>query len=495
MAPSSILLKGGTVLFHESDDAVTPLHETDILIEGDTIKQVGAKLNAAADTKVIDCKNKIISPGFVDGHHHLWQTQLKGRHADQTLLDYFPDGNFAHYSFTADDMYWGQLGGCLEVLDAGTTFVVDHNHGVPTADHASQSLNATIDSGLRSVYCWCYTLRIAEWDKSKFVPEQDIITDWGTKQLEDFMSKQPLGQNATVHIGLGFDFFFLPKEIVVGIFKHVRQAGAKLITTHVARSAVLGGKSSIIMMKDYGILGPDVLISHGNNLTEEEYQIIKDFGCYICSTPSTEAQMAMGWPVAFDTLADGSNSNACLGADCHTGDSPYMPDQMKLLLQLTRQRHNQALLDQGKYPKKLAGTVEQAFNMGTINGARAVGMQDKTGSIAAGKLADLIVFDTASPTMTCAKAFGAVTAVVRHSSPRDVETVIVGGRIVKENGKLVDVRVRSSRGPQQQLSWAEVATKLNESQARILERLDKIDSGKGKEVFMQMSHMDEKAFV
>jgi cytosine/adenosine deaminase-related metal-dependent hydrolase len=71
---------------------------------------------------------KIISPGFVDTHHHLWQTQLKGRHANELLLEYMASGNLQSSNYTREDLYWGQLGGCLEAINAGTTTVVDHSH-------------------------------------------------------------------------------------------------------------------------------------------------------------------------------------------------------------------------------------------------------------------------------------------------------------------------------------------------------------------------------
>lgn len=89
---SSLLLKGGIALIHDEHDHVRPT-VTDILISGNRIVKIEPAIKADATTKVIDCANKIVSPGFVDTHHHVWQTQLKGRHADDTLLEYVPKGN------------------------------------------------------------------------------------------------------------------------------------------------------------------------------------------------------------------------------------------------------------------------------------------------------------------------------------------------------------------------------------------------------------------
>jgi cytosine/adenosine deaminase-related metal-dependent hydrolase len=91
---SSILLRGGTILSHDENDHVIPLVDTDVLISNDVIAKIGPNLAIPLDqdVEVIDCKGKIISPGFIDTHHHLWQTQLKGRHAEHGLVEYMVKG-------------------------------------------------------------------------------------------------------------------------------------------------------------------------------------------------------------------------------------------------------------------------------------------------------------------------------------------------------------------------------------------------------------------
>lgn len=121
-----LLLKNGTALIHGQHDHVKAI-QTDILIEGNKIVEVESHISSD-DAEIIDCMDKIISPGFVDTHHHVWQTQLKGRHANHTLLQYFAPGNFTSSLFSPADMFWGQLGGCLEMIDCGTTTVVDFAH-------------------------------------------------------------------------------------------------------------------------------------------------------------------------------------------------------------------------------------------------------------------------------------------------------------------------------------------------------------------------------
>jgi hypothetical protein len=91
MSSSGILLKNGIALIHDAKNHVVPT-KTDILIENGKITKLALDITAPAGTRVIDCTDKVISPGFIDTHHHGWQTQLKGRHANEQLMEYMITG-------------------------------------------------------------------------------------------------------------------------------------------------------------------------------------------------------------------------------------------------------------------------------------------------------------------------------------------------------------------------------------------------------------------
>jgi hypothetical protein len=93
MASKSIILKNGTFLLHDNDNRVTPT-VTSLLIQNGKIVTIAHDIEPSKDAEIIDCTDKLISPGFVDTHHHGWQTQLKGRHANEQLLDYMVTGKF-----------------------------------------------------------------------------------------------------------------------------------------------------------------------------------------------------------------------------------------------------------------------------------------------------------------------------------------------------------------------------------------------------------------
>jgi cytosine/adenosine deaminase-related metal-dependent hydrolase len=168
---------------------------------------------------------------------------------------------------------------------------------------------------------------------------------------------------------------------------------------------------------------------------------------------------------------------------------------MRLALQLARHSTNQPLLDAGKFPANLKGSTEQVFNLGTVQGARAVHM-DQTGSLAEGKLADIVIFDASSPSMICAAEQDPVVAVVRHSSIRDIETVIIDGIVRKEAGRLLPIKAKSeiALGGEKQLAWKDVAQNLVSSRERIQSKIDKLDIEAGRKMLIGRWHIDPKVF-
>ncbi|KAH8812267.1 hypothetical protein F5884DRAFT_784915 [Xylogone sp. PMI_703] len=464
MASSSILLQNATIIVPsgQGDDRVVPLRGHSLLIEGKTISCITPHIEPpSSSTEVIDCTGKIISPGFIDTHHHVWQTQLKGRHGDHSLLAYIPAGNMQSYNYTTDDIFWGELGGCLEAINAGTTTIVDHAHMNYSPEHNSNAISATASSGIRSIFCYTPTARVKSW-KPSVTFEESLLPDWVMKQLEELSKASPFG-DGRVHLGLAFDAVYLPKELVVDLFERCRRAGIKLITSHYARGAVLGSFSIVDAIDAYGLLNSDILISHASNLSSSDAAKLTKAGASISSTPDTELQMGLGYPVCFQ---DDVKAISSLGIDCHSNNSADIVGQMRLSLQAERGRRNEALIQQGKAAKQLDISVQDAFRLGTIQGARAIKMQNEIGSLEEGKRADIVIFDALSPGLICAAEEDPVAAIVLHSSVADIEAVIVDGQFRKRGGSLLPVTVENRQG---KVEWRDVATELLKSRQKIQE--------------------------
>ncbi|KAI7763396.1 hypothetical protein LZL87_010461 [Fusarium oxysporum] len=490
-----LLLQNGTVLQHDAQDNVIALKNTDILIEDDRIIEIGHDIEPQ-NASIIDCDGKIIAPGFINAHHHVWQSQLKGRLGDSTMLDYMLEANLQSFNFTPDDIFWGQLAGCLEALDAGTTCVVDNAHGASSPEHGPAALSATLASGIRSIFCHgVMPLRAAEWTESSFELDRSPQPDWLLPQMDYLAAKAPFGDDKRVRLGFFFDSYFLPENVISETLSRVKEAGVKLITSHYRHWPVSKGQSRVPeQLHACGLLGPDILLTHGNGTTPEQASLLTEAGTYIISTPDAEIFMASGAdPVAFRE----DLPLTCLGADCHSCGPVSMMHQMQIALASDRGSQNSKTFAEGRYPNKMRATVQQAFNLATIKAARAISMDKDIGSIAVGKLADLVVFDTTSPSVSCAAEHDTLTAVVRHAGVREVETVIVGGKIRKHNGSLQNVHLAQGReagfdlkheavDSKDGLLWKEVAKELSRSRNEIQGRINKVNKELAKEKLIGM---------
>ncbi|KAJ8075968.1 hypothetical protein PM082_021600 [Marasmius tenuissimus] len=473
----TLLLKNGTVLVHDDNDKVIPT-EADILVEGNVIARVAPGISPPSGAEVIDCTNKIISPGFVDVHQHVWQTLNKGIHGDHTLLGYMAPGNMTSNIHTREDLFWGQLGGCLNLLNAGTTTVVDHAHLNVFSGASETAVLATASSGIRSFFCYTPTTVVKSWNPLDIVP--NVLEPWVLSDLSSLIQKAPFNSNGRVQLGLGFDSWFLPEDVAAPLFDIARQGGIKVLTAHSIEGAISFLKDIPGIVHRRGLLGnaPDkfrLVISHGNGISQDQADFCVKHNVYVVSTPSTELQMGHGRPVCFD---DNIRAKSCLGGDCHSNGGHSIPGEMRLGLQAERGMRNQNIIDHDKAIKSVHRTVEQAFNLGTIQGARAVGMEDKIGSIKAGKLADLVVFDAASPAMICAAQNKPVTAVVLFSTPGDVETVIVDGVVRKSEGKLRPTQLEAGASAitqKQTLEWRDIGKHILERQASYRDRHRGVD--------------------
>ncbi|PLB45058.1 amidohydrolase [Aspergillus steynii IBT 23096] len=481
MSPTadSILLRNGTILQHEGQE-VRSLKECDLLIEGDKITGIGQNLAPPTGCKEVDCTSKIISPGFINGHHHLWQSQLKGRHGDQGFMEYMASGNLQSYNYRPDDIFWGQLGGCLQSIDGGVTTVVDHAHMTYSPQHATEAIRASASSGIRSVFCYTLIRRIREWS-STVEFEEEFLPEWWLQTLESLAGAAPVG-NGRVTLGLAVDPG-VPVDILARLWEKAQALGLKLVTMHYVAGLM---KNAVQLLSENNQLTSNVLISHGNGISTEDAQTLINHDIFICSTPETEMQMGLGNPVAF---RHDLKSHTCIGTDCHANNSADILTQMRLGLQHTRAVSNDEAFRKGEYPS-VDITLEQAFNLGTIQGAKAIRMEDQIGSLVVGKKADILIFDASSPSMVCAAEENPLAAVMLHASVRDIETVIVDGKVVKERGVLKPVEIQRTLDTADTtlLDWSEVSQQLLQSRERVLERAEGQDVSAGMAALMGGSH-------
>ncbi|KAJ9144233.1 Amidohydrolase family protein [Pleurostoma richardsiae] len=495
------LLRGGTLLVHDDESHVQPTC-ADLLIVGNTIARIQKNIlleeEDAAKTTIIDCRGKIICPGFISTHHHLYQTPMKGQHANHTLLEYFPTGNFTASLYSLADAFWGELGGALEAIDAGTTTVVDHSSLNLSPEYPKTTLRALASSGLRAIYAYCSPRIVQSWSPLKWT--DDYSSDWVLDSFNSLAKDEPIA-SGRVRLGFAVDNLYLPAEEISALYARIRSAGAKVITSHAVGGLSFGNPPSAVqILAQHGLLGPDILLSHANFPKDGDAELLRTAGAWVSSTPNTELQMGMP-PVA---LQAGFSSQASLGVDCHSWGSGFIPGQMRLLLQWARCQRAEDLAAAGEWSRHVGFGVEEVFNLGTVGGARAVGMSDEIGRIQEGFKADLVVFGTQSPGMLVAAVESPVAAVVLHSNERDVEMVIVDGVVRKQEGHLIDVVTAPpvGGGPTglgveegERITWDDVAGEVLSSRERLKQKMLGIDWDAAEEVTLDRFHYNRKSMV
>ncbi|MBL4895072.1 MAG: amidohydrolase family protein, partial [Emcibacter sp.] len=186
-------------------------------------------------------------------------------------------------------------------------------------------------------------------------------------------------------------------------------------------------------LRKMGLLGPDMVLVHMNFTDPDEWQMVADYGAAVSFTPDTELQMGMSWPSTVVARQYGITQG--YGADITSNNSGDMFMPLRFALQVARcqmnEKHNGNLYD------GVPITCKEALAWGTIDGAKALGLDHMVGSLTPGKQADIVMLRTNTLSMTGWDRSNAAGTVLLQASVQDVDTVMVAGNIVKRNGRLL----------------------------------------------------------
>lgn len=467
----SILIKNGFVLIFDSHKKAS-FPQLDVLIVGQTIIEVQHAITAEPNMKIIDANGCIVSPGFIDGHRHLYQSHMRGLVADHTHLQYC--GHFLLgkliYS-TPEDFYLAQLGAATEAIHCGVTTVLDHSHGQLSYEHAKQCIRADIDSGIRTIYCYTPKAMPEKLDPLTF-PDFESLHRQQLDQFRQLAQESPLGgagNDGRVTLGLGYDGVHKwPLQETVELFEFARKRNMQ-ITFHDVPTHGIGVLKFLLK---HDLLSDTIVLSHCNGRSDEDLQEAKRFGAGIICTPESEMQMTHGWPEAFRAMRGGCRTG--LGVDSSIICSGDLFSAMRLCLQTQRAIDNTEILAAGKECTTLQATVDHVLYMATLGGAEAIHQESDIGSIEVGKRADIVIVRTDSPSMVGSIDFAAL--LVLHASPTDVTTVIINGEAVKEDGELLKV------------NWMRLKDSLTQSRQELEQRSRGIGWNKNTEEVIEFMH-------
>lgn len=414
---SRIRITGATIVSMEPGIGVIP--EGDILIDEGRLVAVGKGGSDWAVTS-IDGRGMIAIPGFVNAHLHLWQTALRGIAADWTLDQYFSRiiGQVVRL-YTPRDAYIGNLCGALDQIDGGVTTLFDWCHIANSPEHADAAVDGLIDSGIRAVFGYGTPM----WLFGTKEPHPADATRMRHKRLTS--------DDARVTMALairGTDFAPGTAEADIRL---ARSLGLHA-SFHVA-CAKHGPRPQLLTdLAGQRLLGSDVNLVHANFLQPSEIRAAADAGASIAITPEVEMQMGLGLPPTGAARAAGMRIG--LGTDVVTGVGTDMFTQMRFLLQTHRALTNKESHDHERMPDHLDMMATDALHIATLGGARCYGLENRTGSLCPGKAADVVLIRRSDINLAATR--DPIAAVVLHAGTQNVDTVIVGGNILKRNGRL-----------------------------------------------------------
>ena len=394
----------------------------DVLVEDDRVATAGRDLSV--DAEVVDCRDRIVLPGLVDTHRHLWQSALRGIAADWTLGQYFARmrGRLGG-RFRPEDTYAGTLLGAVEALDAGVTTVVDWSHNLNGPEHADAGWQALVDAGGRAVFAYGAS------------NDQALARDGSPHTGDVRRLRDGVGSDDGARVTLGMAVRgpeFSTIEAATADWALARDLGVP-VTVHVG-GGLRGGGGHVAELARRGLLGPDTTYVHCNLLADAELDAIAEAGGRASVAPEVEANMGHGPAATTRLRARGIPTG--LSVDVCTNVGGDLFGAMRTALALARGAAHETALAAGETLDRVSMTAAEVLAMATIEGARALGLDARIGSLEPGKQADVLVLRADGPNL--APLSDPVAATVLAAGVRDVEAVLVAGRWVKRGGRFVE---------------------------------------------------------
>ena len=364
----------------------------------------------------IDGAGMIVMPGLVETHWHMWNTIFRSFAGDRPEEGYFPTVARFGAQMTPDDIFQSTRLSAAEAINSGMTFVHSWCHNVRSTAHAEADIGALAEIGIRARHSCGWPQGLPDTQSADQAPIESLARDWKKWSNEGLIT-----------LGMAWRGQFragpIRPEVYQPEFDNARKLGLP-ITVHVASARK--APNQIEPLYKARLMGKDVQLIHTLSANAAELDMIKETGCSVSVSPGSELRIGYGYPQISEMLARGIPLGMSVDTSALTGSSNLFG-----VLKLARDSEN------AKAESEFKMTARNALELGTIEGARSMGLDDKIGSLAPGKRADLIAI---SPnTLNMAVVTDPAHLVLEATAPENVDTVVVDGRILKARGKLVAV--------------------------------------------------------
>jgi cytosine/adenosine deaminase-related metal-dependent hydrolase len=394
------------------DSALGDITGGSVHVKDGAIVAVGK--DVAGGGQRIDATGMIVMPGLVETHWHMWNTLYRSFAGDTPPEGYFPTVARFGQQMQPDDIFQSTRLSAAEAINSGMTFVHSWCHNVRSTAHAEADIRALSEVGIRARHSCGWPQGLPDTQSADQGPIESLAKNWKAWSNEGLIT-----------LGMGWRGQFragpIKPEVYQPEFDNARKLGLP-ITVHVASARKAVGQ--ITLLYNAKLMGKDVQLIHTLSASDAELDMIKESGSPVSCSPGSELRIGYGYPQTSEMLAKGIPVGISIDTSALTGSSNLFG-----VLKLARDCENANAQSEFKM------TARKALELGTIGGARSMGMDDVIGSLKPGKRADLIAI---SPN---ALDMGVVTdpthLVLEATGPENIDTVVVDGRILKRNGKLV----------------------------------------------------------
>jgi cytosine/adenosine deaminase-related metal-dependent hydrolase len=409
------------------------ISEGAILINDGVIEQVGKSTEVKPQRRAefeIDARGKLVLPGLIDIHVHLAQALIRGCADDTSLIDWLQkfvwplQGNF-----DAEDGKASAELCMLEMIESGTTsFLESLLHSRYGFDGIAEAVER---SGMRGILSKT-VMGLPGYGSEKSIMHPGMIEDAETclREVETYFKRWNGKANDRIKVWYGArslggctpelyaQIARDAKRLRTGVTMHLSE-----VQEDVRYTKKEFGKMPAEFMDEVGLVGANVVFAHGVWLTEKEWPILAKKGANVAHCPSSNMKLSSGIAKVPEMVSAGVN----VGLGCDGGPSNNSYDMI-------REMKTASLLQKVRTMDPLTMSAETVLEMATINGAKALSLQDRIGSVEPGKRADVIIVTMQKPHLT--PTFNPVSHIAYAALGSDVETTIIDGRIVMDNRRV-----------------------------------------------------------
>lgn len=408
-----LLITGADILQLEgAAAAVLPRHA--LAIADGRIAAIAPAIDPGLARATLDARGMLAIPGLVNAHAHMAMGLFRGVAEDVPVEEWFNSYIWPlETNLTPEDVYWGALLGLAEMIEAGVTCVADH---YLMMDEVARAVE---EAGVRANLAWAVFSG----------PDEEAALACTARFVERWHGAA--GGRISAWLGPHAPYTCTPaflarvaeeaRRLDTGIHIHLSETADQ-----VAQSLAAHGRTPVAVARDAGLFEVPALAAHVAHARPDDVAILAARGVAVAVTPKTEMKLGIG--VAPVTALRSAGVTVALGSDGAASNNSYDILESARLI---------ALLEKHARGDARALPVGEALSLATSEGARALGLAGITGELREGLQADVVLLSLGAPHATPIHA--AAASLLYSAGAADVDTVIVGGRVLMRRRRLLTI--------------------------------------------------------